>query len=400
VTQPTPPLGLGLVGAGRFGAFVAGVAASLPAVSLRAVADADAGRAAGLATRHGAQVAGDWTTLIDHRGVDAVVVATPPATHAAVALAALAAGRHVFAEKPLATTLDRAREVVDAAARHGRALVVDHVLRYNPVLQVLVVLRDELLGPVQRFAFENDASDEHLPPDHWFWDEERSGGVFVEHGVHFFDAAHLLVGSRPEHLVAVSAARADGRTDLVSATARHPGGALATHTHGFTHPDRCERQRMRLDHGSAEVLVDGWIPLRARVDGWTDDHGAAVAGRLPDRTADLMHVPGHRLGPGSGITAVVHRDAGPAAARGRGRELALPHRVEVLVELGRDDAKERVYAESVRGALTDLVAAAHGARPRSGGPEALAALAVADAARRSALDGAATRPSFPAAPAA
>ena len=396
----TAPLGLGLVGAGRFGDFVAGVAADLPAVALRAVADADAGRAAALAARHGAQVAGDWTTLIDHRGVDAVVVATPPATHAAVAMAALAAGRHVFCEKPLATTLDRAREVVDAASRHGRALVVDHVLRYNPVLEALVVLRDELLGPVQRFAFENDASDEHLPPDHWFWDEERSGGVFVEHGVHFFDAAHLLVGSRPEHLVAVTAARPDGRTDLVSATARHPGGALATHTHGFAHPDRCERQRMRLDHGPAEVLVEGWIPLRARVDGWTDDHGAAVVGRLPDRTAELMEVPGHRLGPGSGITAVVHRDAGPAAARGRGRDLTLPHRVEVLVELGHDDAKGRVYAESVRAALADLVAAAHGARPRSGGPEALAALAVADAARRSAREGSAARPTFPAASAA
>ena len=189
-------------------------------------------------------------------------------------------------------------------------------------------------------------------------------------------------------------------TDLVSATARHPGGALATHTHGFTHPDRCERQRMRLDHGPAEVLVEGWIPLRARVDGWTDDQGAAVVGRLPHRTTELMDVPGHRLGPGSGITAVVHRDACPAAARGRGRDLVLPHRVEVLVELGRDDAKGRVYAESVRAALADLVAAAEGARPRSGGPEALAAIAVADAARRSALDGTATRPSFPAIPAA
>ncbi|HEU4999884.1 MAG TPA: Gfo/Idh/MocA family oxidoreductase, partial [Lapillicoccus sp.] len=130
----TAALGLGLVGAGRFGEFVAGVAGDLPEVSLRAVADAESGRAAALAARHGAQVAGDWTTLIDHRGVDAVVVATPPATHAAVALAALAAGRHVFCEKPLATTLDRAREVVEAAGRRGRALVVDHVLRYNPVL--------------------------------------------------------------------------------------------------------------------------------------------------------------------------------------------------------------------------------------------------------------------------
>jgi len=386
----TAALGLGLVGAGRFGEFVAGVAAGVPDVTLRTVADVDPGRAAALADRHDATTSAGWTALVADPLVDAVVVTTPPATHAEIALAALEAGRHVFCEKPLATTLDGAREVVDAAARCGRALVVDHVLRYNPVLTVLVALRDELLGPVQRFAFENDASDEHLPPDHWFWDEERSGGIFVEHGVHFFDAAHLLVGTEPDHVVAITAARPDGRTDLVSATARHPGGVLATHTHGFTHPDRCERQQLRLDHGAAEVRVDGWIPLRARVDGWTDDRGADVVGRLPDRAGELMDVPGHRLGPGSGITAVVHRAAGPALAQGRGRELALPHRVEVLVELGKDadtDAKARVYAESVRAALVDLVAAARGARPRSGGTEALAALAVADAARRSAAEG-------------
>ena len=53
---------------------------------------------------------------------------------------------------------------------------------------------------------------------------------------------------------------------MVSATAVHPGGALATHTHGFTHAGRCERQVMRLDHGTAEVRVEGWIPLRAHVE--------------------------------------------------------------------------------------------------------------------------------------
>ncbi|MBQ0906006.1 Gfo/Idh/MocA family oxidoreductase [Micromonospora sp. U21] len=55
-----------------------------------------------------------------------------------------------------------------------------------------------MLGPVRRLAFENDASDEDLGPEHWFWDERASGGIFVEHGVHFFDAADALVGSTPE----------------------------------------------------------------------------------------------------------------------------------------------------------------------------------------------------------
>ncbi len=89
--------------------------------------------------------------------------------------------------------------------------------------------------------------------------------------MHFFDAAHLLAGTLPEAVQAMSAAREDGTVDLVSATTRHPGGLLAGFTHGFSHADRCERQLMRLDHGTAEVRVDGLDPgpSRARRDGPT-----------------------------------------------------------------------------------------------------------------------------------
>ncbi len=385
-------LGLGLVGAGRFAHFIAGAVAGLPGLELRAVADQDKDQADELGAVHGIRSVSRWQDLLADDAVDAVAIVTPPSTHAAIARAALSAGRHVLCEKPLATDLDDAREVAALARTSGLGLVVDHVLRYNPVLAALVVLRDELLGPVQRFAFENDASDEHLPPGHWFWDEAESGGIFVEHGVHFFDAAHLLLGSAPSVVSAASAARPDGTVDLVSATGVHPGGTLASHSHGFTHPGRCERQTMRLDHGTAQTLVEGWIPLRAHVDAWTDDGGADIAQSLPGRAAQLLDVPGHRLPPGAGITAVVHRDAAAGAARGRGCDLRVPHRVELHVVLGGDDLKPHVYAESVRAALADLVLAAAGATPRSGAPEAVAALAVALAARRAATDGRHVRP--------
>ena len=136
-------------------------------------------------------------TLLTDDGVDVVAVVAPPDRHAEITLAALDAGRHVLCEKPLATDLGSRTDRRGAAEASDRVLVVDHVLRYNPLLQALVLLQDELLGPVQRFSFENDASDEDLPPGHWFWDEAVSGGIFVEHGVHFFDAAHLLLGSTP-----------------------------------------------------------------------------------------------------------------------------------------------------------------------------------------------------------
>jgi predicted dehydrogenase len=388
VTPDHGVLALGLVGAGRFAAFLAAAAADVPGLALRAVTDADPTAAARLANAHAARPVAGLGDLLDDPGVDVVAVATPPRSHAAIARSALSAGKHVFCEKPLATELVEARDLAGLAAGSGRVLVVDHVLRYNPLLHALTVLRDELLGPVQGFSFENDASDEHLPHGHWFWDAGESGGIFVEHGVHFFDAAHLLVGSTALAVSAVEAQRADGTTDLVSATVVHPGGVLATHTHGFSHPDRCERQHWRLDHGAAEVTVEGWIPLRAQVDAWTDDAGAELAARLPARTSELFAVPGHRLGPGASVTAVVHRDAGPASAHGRGRPMRLPHRVRIELVLGDDDAKPRVYQESVRAALVDLVQAAQdGTPPRSGPAEALAAVAVATAAHQAATEG-------------
>ena len=197
-----------MVGAGRFARFLAGAVADLPDVRLVAVADSDPSRAADLAAALGARAVARWEDLLTDPEVAVVAVMTPPSSHATIARAALEAGRHVLCEKPLATDAAAAAEVVTAAERSGRVLVVDHVLRYNPLLRALCRLQGSLLGPLQRFAFENDASDEDLDATHWFWQEGTSGGILVEHGVHFFDAAHLLAGTLPEAVQAMSASRA------------------------------------------------------------------------------------------------------------------------------------------------------------------------------------------------
>ena len=329
-----------------------------------------------------------WEDLLTDPEVAVVAVMTPPSSHATIVRGALEAGRHVFCEKPLATDAASAADVVTAVERSGLVLVVDQVLRYNPLVRALRRLQGSLLGPLQRFAFENDASDEDLDATHWFWQEKTSGGILVEHGVHFFDAAHLLSGTLPEAVQAMSASRRDGTVDLVSATTRHPGGLLATFTHGFSHAHRCERQLMRLDHGTGEVRVEGWIPVRAVLDVWTDDAGADVAAELPEQAADLFAIEGYRLGEDAAITVQVRRDAGPPAARGRGDTHVVPHHVRAELTLGGAAAKERVYAEGVRAAVTDLVrCVTTGAAPQAGAREGWAAVVVADAARRAAADG-------------
>ncbi len=386
-------LGVGLLGCGAFGGYVLDAVADLPGVRIAACGDPGPGRAAALAGAHGAvAVTGGLPDLLAAGGVDVVVIATPPATHERLALAALAAGRHVFCEKPLATTAAGAARVRDAAAAHGRVLVVDHVLRYNPLLRALLRLRAEgLLDDVRRFAFENDAADEALEPGHWFWDPARSGGIHIEHGVHFFDAARELTGGVPLTVTGTEVRRGpDGPVDIVVATAVHPGGAVATHTHSFTHAHRAERQLMRLDYGFAEARLTGWIPAHAVLDVWTDDAGARRWAELPSRSAELLHVPGHRPNARAAVTVEVARDAGPVApARGRGVSRSVPHRVTAVLTLGGEEAKPQVYAGSVRAAFADLTGCvATGRRPVADAQSGVTAVAVAEAATRSAALGA------------
>lgn len=383
------PLGLGVVGSGRFATFLTDAVSDLPDVEIRAITDRDHEAATVLAKRYDGWACDSWQDLVRDPDVDVVVIATPPASHAEIATAALATGRHVFCEKPAATTAADLAALVASAAASDCVVVVDHVLRYNPLLAGLARLQRDILGTPHRFLFENDASDEDLGEDHWFWDPERSGGIFVEHGVHFFDAAAMLLG-RPATAVQATSVRRQGAgpVDLVSATAQHGVDVLATHTHSFTHAHRCERQLMRLDHGAAETRVEGWIPVEAVVDLWTDDDGAAFCATLPARTRELLAVDGFRLGPKAEVTVEIRRDAAERTARGRGRDLSVPHHARIGLTLGGAAAKSEVYTESVRAAMADLVrAVVTGTSPRSGIAEAAAATTVALAATEAAALG-------------
>ncbi|MCF3960838.1 Gfo/Idh/MocA family protein [Streptomyces fuscigenes] len=384
------PLGAGLVGCGAFGAYVLDAVAGLPGLGIRAVADADTHRAAPLGARHGAAVCDGLDALLARADVDVVVIATPPHTHADLAVRALRGGRHVFCEKPLALTAEDARRVGDEARRSGKALAVDHVLRHNPLLRALERLMAEgLLERPRRFLFENDAADEDLGPDHWFWDPARSGGIFVEHGVHFFDAAEALLGAAPATVRATAVRRRGGPVDMVVADVVHESGALATHLHSFTHAHRAERQLMRLDHGFAESVITGWIPTRATVTAWTDDDGAARWERLPLRAAELLDVAGFEPSGDERVTVRVERGAGGSApASGRGVSRTVPHRVEAVVDLGGEAAKARVYTQSVRAAFADLMhSAATGSAPVAGAAAGISSVAVAEAAARAATSG-------------
>jgi len=174
-----------------------------------------------IATELGAEAAAGWEAVIGRDDIDAVDVCLPTPLHRSVAEAALAAGKHVLLEKPIALSLEDADAIGDAARATGRVLMVGHVLRYMPEVVELRRLLDagELGRPLAASALRLSA-----PPDwnQWMLDPAKSGGVLVDMMVHDFDILNALLG--PARTVVTRSAAGDRHFQMLL---EHPGGAGA-----------------------------------------------------------------------------------------------------------------------------------------------------------------------------
>jgi predicted dehydrogenase len=208
----------------------------------------------------------DWRELLRRERLDIAVVATPPATHAEIACYAMERGIHVLIEKPLATSLEDAERILATAERTGVRATVDLMMRYNSILSGLrEVTREGLLGKLFRVDVENYAAGDSLPPEHWFWNWDLSGGILVEHGVHFFDLVHFLSGKIGVKKVSGSLGQTGERVDRMAAQVLHEGGLISTHFHAFTRPGFFEETRVVLVYDLATVELSGWIPMEGRI---------------------------------------------------------------------------------------------------------------------------------------
>ncbi len=133
-------LRVGVVGVGHLGRFHTRVFSELGACELVGVHDSDAARAAEIASEYGTTAIADLGELLG--GVDAVSIATPTVSHHKVASCCLEAGVHVFIEKPVAKTVDEAREIVDLGREKGLVVQVGHIERFNPAVRAAMVVLD------------------------------------------------------------------------------------------------------------------------------------------------------------------------------------------------------------------------------------------------------------------
>jgi predicted dehydrogenase len=145
------PVGLAVVGAGYWGPNLVRNALQSPVTRLTAICDADPVRAERVASGFaGVEAVDELRRLLDDPFVEAIAVATPPATHLEVAMAAIEAGKHVLIEKPLAASYSEGRALVNAAEEQGVVLMCDHTYCYTPAVQrIRELVRTGVLGTLQ-----------------------------------------------------------------------------------------------------------------------------------------------------------------------------------------------------------------------------------------------------------
>ena len=284
-------VGIGILGFGGFAMFAAQQFAQVPGAALRCIAGTHREASLACAARFGLADVQRAEVMFAMPDVQLVYIATPPFLHHEQARDALRAGKHVIVEKPLAVTMEQADELVSIARDTQLLLVTNLMQRYNPLFgQVKELVDSKVLGDVLHGTFENYASDEGLGPDHWFWDRTKSGGIFVEHGVHFFDMFAGWLGSGSVESAGRVMRPGSGIEEQVYCTARY-GDVPVTFYHGFTQAGRMDRQELRLLFERGDVTLREWIPTQAVVRTALDEATTrALASIFPGARIDVENL--------------------------------------------------------------------------------------------------------------
>ncbi len=351
----TRPVRLGILGVGSFGQFCLEQYRRLPGVRITAICDILPEKSVRLAREYDIPFhTTDWRVLVTHPDVDVVYLATPPHVRVEPAIAAAEAGKHIFCEKPLALTLAGADAMLAAAHAHGVRLGINFVMRYSVLYRLLhKIIQSTIFGAPQRMLFENYAGD--LPAGHWFWDLSRSGGVFVEHGVHFFDIFSWLFGTA-RLAWADAEPRATGEWDKWLAVVNYAPRAMSTFYHAFGSASALEQTRIQLQFTRGSIVLEGWIPERMMLHGLiTDEEAAQLTALCP---------------------SVKCCPVSEQVVRADGREWRVSQQATGSMDAGE---KQAIYAQTVRAAMRDFLAWTSGDIPAPAvtGVDARAALDLA-----------------------
>ncbi len=186
---------VGVIGVGAMGQHHARVYHEMDGVELVGVSDVDRLRAEEIAAMHGARAFTDYRKLLSC-DLDAVSIAVPTTLHKTVAVDVITAGVHLLVEKPIASTVKDADEMLSAAEAAGVRLMVGHIERYNPAVARLKEIIDSgMLGRIVSMSARRVGP--HNP-------RIRDVGIIMDLGVHDIDTISYLYNAKAESVYAIA----------------------------------------------------------------------------------------------------------------------------------------------------------------------------------------------------
>lgn len=274
------PVGIGLIGSGFMGRCHANAFRSVSGLFnlpldpvLACLADAGEDRAEEAAKALGfKRSTGDWRTLIEAPEVEIVAITAPNVLHAPMALAAIAAGKTVYCEKPLSTTADSALEMTEAAEAAGVKTLVGFNFLRNPMIRLArdIISAGEI-GEVTGFRGRH-AENYMATPDapHSFRTEQAGGGALADIGSHIVSMARYLLGP-------IAEVHADCRT--IHATRPVAAGSPER---APVEVDDMTHALVRFENGASGSLEANWAATARTMDlSWeiTGTKGAVAFGQ-------------------------------------------------------------------------------------------------------------------------
>jgi predicted dehydrogenase len=233
------PLRTAVIGVGYLGRFHAQKYAQLGRSQLIGVVDANEEAAAKVGAELGVPSYSDFRQILDH--VDAVSLAVPTPLHHPIGRALLDRGVHVLIEKPIATTLEEARDLVSIASARGVVLQVGHLERFNPAI----------MAAAGRLKTPRFVESHRLAP---FKQRGADVSVVLDLMIHDIDLIQELVGAPLEGIDAVGASVFSGEIDIVNARLRFAGGCVANTT--ASRISMKQERKIRIFQDDAYLSID------------------------------------------------------------------------------------------------------------------------------------------------
>lgn len=220
---------LGMIGAGNYARLML-----LPHLSrMREVELIGVSTSTGISGKHVANKYGfrfcatDSEEIFRDKDINAVVIATRHNLHAELAMRALASGKHVFVEKPLATNEEELARLIELVRNSDKIVMVGFNRRFAPLV---VEARRAFAGHAGPLSMIYRVNAGAIPSDHWTHDPEEGGGRVIGEVCHFVDLLQFLCGAKPESVYALAAGKGGSGLpeDNLSITIRFEDGSIGT----------------------------------------------------------------------------------------------------------------------------------------------------------------------------